>query len=70
MKRPGPPKSIEEKPFFDSDDEMDNVMDYSDEMGDYENNDWYKKPRDEMRGVVTTIMPENEVFAERPNSKY
>ena len=63
------PQSLEEKPFFDEDDEIDNIVDYADEMGEFRNDDWYKKPRDEMRGVAVAVMPEQNVYAARPERK-
>ena len=55
---------------MDEDDEIDNLMEYDGEMGESKKDDWYKEPRDEMRGVAVAVMPETNVYAARPDRMY
>lgn len=55
----------DEKRMLDEDDEVENIMDYAEEGGTTRNDNWYRKPRDEMRGVAVVQEP-NYVNASRP----
>ena len=59
----------DEKRMLDEDDEVENIMDYAEEGGTTRNDNWYRKPRDEMRGVAVVQEP-NYVNASRPERKF
>jgi len=65
----GTKSDIEEKPFLDYEDDVTDGLGFDEKLGinPLPKDDYYVEPRNEQRGVAVTVIPDQQVYAARPD---